>query len=67
MYRTLCALFLMLLATKAFEAIMMCLNMSGNASAYMLFAALLVLFALSYRKQTKYITQRVEAGKDEHR
>jgi len=66
MYRTLCALFLMLLATKAFEAIMMCLNMSGNASAYMLFAALLVLFALSYRKQTKYITQRVEAGKDEH-
>jgi hypothetical protein len=67
MYRTLCALFLMLLATKAFEAIMMCLNMSGNASAYILFAALLVLFALSYRKQTKYITQRVEAGKDEHR
>jgi hypothetical protein len=67
MYRTLCALFLTLLATKAFEAITMCLNMSGNASAYILFAGLLVLFALSYRKQTKYITQRVETGKDEHR
>lgn len=67
MYRTLCALFFMLLATKAFEAMAMFLNMSGNASAYILSVVLLVLFALSYRKQTKYITQRVEAGKDEHR
>lgn len=67
MYRTLCALFLMLLVTKAFEAITMCLNMSGNGSAYIIFALLLALFALSFRKQTKYITQRVEAGKDEHR
>jgi hypothetical protein len=56
-----------ILATKAYEAITMYLNMSGNAPAYILFAVLLVLFALSYRKQTKYITQRVEAGKDEHR
>jgi len=67
MYRTLCALFLVILATKAYEAITMYLNMSGNAPAYILFAVLLVLFALSYRKQTKYITQRVEDGKDEHR
>ncbi len=67
MYRTLCALFLMLLVTKAFEAITMCLNMSSNGSTYILFALLLALFALSFRKQTKFITQRVEAGKDEHR
>ncbi len=67
MYRTLCALFLMLLATKAFESITMCVNMSGKISAYILFVVLLVLFALSYRKQTKYITKRIEAGKDEHR
>lgn len=66
MYRTLCALFLMLLATKIFEMVTMYLNMRGNTSAYILFAVLLVLFALSFRKQTKYITQRVEAGKDEH-
>lgn len=66
MYRTLCALFLVILATKAFEAITICLNMRGSASAYILLAGLLVLFALSYRKQTQYITQRVEAGKDEY-
>jgi hypothetical protein len=56
-----------ILATKAFERVTMCLNMGTETSSYILFAGLLVLFALSYRKQTKYITQRVEAGKDEHR
>jgi len=66
MYRTLCALFLVIFATKAFETVTMCLNMSTQTSAYILFVLLLVLFVFSYRKQTKYITQRVEAGKDEH-
>lgn len=66
MYRTLCALLLVVLATKAFETVAICLNMSTETSAYILFAVLLVTFALSYRKQTKYITQRIEAGKDEH-
>ncbi|MBU2621135.1 MAG: hypothetical protein KKD92_02300 [Proteobacteria bacterium] len=66
MYRTLCALFLVLLAIKPFEIITNWLSINADVKAYILFALLFVLFALSYRKQTKYITQRIEAEKDEH-
>lgn len=67
MYRTLAALFFVLLTIKAFETVTMWLNMNASSAVYILFALLFALFAFSYRKQTKYITQRVEAGKDEHR
>lgn len=67
MYRTLCALFLVILATKAFEAIKLWLNLTSKASIYIIFVVLLVLFAFSYRKQTEYVTRRVKDGDDEHR
>jgi hypothetical protein len=66
MYRTLSALFFLLLAIKPFEAVTKWLNINADTAGYILFALLFVLFALSYRKQTKYITKRVEAGKDEY-
>lgn len=67
MYRTLSALFFVLFVIKPFEIVMQWLNINTDTAAYILFVILFVLFALSYRKQTKYITQRVEAGKDDHR
>jgi len=67
MYRTLSALFVVLLLVKFFEIGMIWLNLNADSAAYILFVILFALFALSYRKQTKYITQRVEAEKDEHR
>jgi len=67
MYRTLSALFFVLLVIKPFEIVMRWFNLNTDIEVYILFVMLFVLFALSYRKQTKYITQRVEAGKDEHR
>jgi hypothetical protein len=66
MYRTLSALFFVLIVIKPFEIVMGWLNLNVDTTAYILFVMLFALFALSYRKQTKYITQRVEAGKDEH-
>lgn len=66
MYRTLCALFLMLLATKAFEAITLWLNLDSKASIYIFFVVLSVLFAFSFRKQTKYIAKRVDEVNNEH-
>jgi succinate-acetate transporter protein len=67
MYRTLSALFFVLLVIKPFEIVMRWFNLNADTAVYILFVILFVLFALSYRKQTKYITQRVEAGKDKHR
>ena len=63
MYRTLCALFIALGALKLFEVVTDWLGMPGAAAPYILFILLFGLFAFSYRKQTKYIRDRVEAGK----
>ena len=66
MYRTLSALFFVLLIIKPCEIVMNWINLNTGMALYILFLMLFILFALSYRKQTKYITQRVEDGKDEH-
>lgn len=59
MYRTLCSLFLLLLAVKIYKIIEIEAGISGDWNTYILITFLLVIFLLSYRKQTKYINKRI--------
>ena len=68
MYRTLCALFFTLVVLTILERLVGAyLRIPAGVSSLVLFGALFVLFALSYRKQTHYVTQRIEAGKTDSR
>ncbi len=62
-YRTLCALFVSLLVLKLYETIEARFPALTEWSAILLIAFLLLLFLLSYRKQTSYITKKIEANK----
>ena len=64
MYRTLCALFFTLVVLTILEGLVgTYLRIPAGVSSLVLFGALFILFALSYRKQTHYVTQRIEAGR----
>jgi len=63
MYRTLTALLLFLMALRGYEAIEACLPTIRKASPFMAVLSLLILFLWSYRKQTSYITKRIEANR----
>lgn len=65
MYRTLCALFLMLGVLKGFEVIALRIGMTPETSMYVLLGVLFLLFAGSYRKQTGFIRRRIELATDE--
>ncbi len=68
MYRTLCALFFTLVVLTILERLVGAyLRIPAGVSSLVLFGALFILFALSYRKQTHYVTQRIEAGKTDSR
>jgi len=62
-YRTLCSTFFLLIALKGYQFIESKSCFLQEWSPAMLVFALLLLFALSYKKQTAYITRRVEANK----
>ena len=59
MYRTFCALFLLLLLVVLFDWITSLLPLLVDGAPYILGAALLVMFLFAYRKQTAYIVGRV--------
>lgn len=61
MYRTLCALFLFVLATVGYEWLEGQLSWLSGATPYLLAIGLLALFLAAYRKQTTYIYQRIRA------
>ncbi len=63
MYRTLCALFVSLGMLKLFEFIADWAGLSAQIARFILLGLLFVLFAAAYRKQTRYIRERIEAGK----
>ena len=65
MYRTLCALFLMLGVLKGFEVLAARMGMTPEVSMYVLVGFLFLLFAVSYRKQTGFIRRRVELATDD--
>lgn len=60
MYRTLSSLFVLLLLLKLYEFIESIFPILKHWNNYILIVLLLVLFLLSYRKQTNYITKRMK-------
>jgi hypothetical protein len=60
MYRTFCSLFLLLSLAKFYETFLLKISFFENNSGIILIVFLLLLFLFSYRKQTNYITKRVE-------
>ena len=66
MYRTLCSLFLLLGALKAYELLEEDFPLLASRSPYILLGLLFALFIFSYRKQTQYITKRIISRKNGH-
>ncbi|MEM9546377.1 MAG: hypothetical protein AAGA77_10400 [Bacteroidota bacterium] len=58
-YRTLIAMFSLLLLTKAFESICANWNCDKQTTITLLIIVLLILFIFSYKKQTGFIVSRV--------
>ncbi|MFA7361113.1 MAG: hypothetical protein WC139_08760 [Candidatus Kapaibacterium sp.] len=61
MYRTMCSLFLLLIIAKLYEAFLAESPIFYEYGLFVFIIALLLLFLFSYRKQTKYITKRVDS------
>ena len=64
MFRTLCSLFLVLALLKLYEKLGTCWPLFEHYRVIALIVLLFVMFAFAYRKQTRYITQRVQAELD---
>ena len=62
MYRTICSLFLILIAIKGFEWLSTKWLFLAESKIEALTVFLLLLFLFSYRKQTNYITKRIDAN-----
>lgn len=63
-YRTLSSVFTLLLIAKCYERISTKFPCLNKFSAIVLMVILLLMFLLSYRKQTDYINKRIEASGD---
>lgn len=61
MYRALFSMFILLLLLKLYELIEFIFPILKYWNTYILVLLLLVLFLLSYRKQTNYITKRIKS------
>ena len=59
-YRTLCALFVALPLWKLFDVLHASLHLENDWWVLVAMLLLALLFAAAYRKQTNYITQRIE-------
>ena len=64
MYRTLCALFLLLLMIVLFDRFAPLLPWLVDGSPYIAGVALLIMFLFAYRKQTAYVVRRVNKAVD---
>lgn len=62
MYRTLCSLFFLISLVKVYEIYLAELSFFKNYGAILFIALLLLFFIFSYRKQTNFITKRVESN-----
>lgn len=63
MYRTFCSLFLSLIFLKIYERLSIIFPIIGRWATEFLVVSMLVLFCFSYRKQTQYITKRIQSNK----
>lgn len=62
MYRTLCSLLLLLVISKGYNSYLSELSFFKNYGSFLIILLLLILFVFAYKKQTKYITKRVESN-----
>lgn len=62
MYRTICSLFLVLLIIKGFDWLSTKWIFLADNKIFCLTLFIFLLFLFSYRKQTNYITKRIEAN-----
>lgn len=63
MYRTFCSLFASLIFLKLYEHLSFTVPILGQWASELIVVGMLTLFCFSYRKQTKYITKRIEYAK----
>lgn len=61
-YRTITALFIILLLVKIYNHIQVRWNIPINITYLIVVIVILVIFLFSYRKQTNYITKRIKAN-----
>jgi len=61
-YRTITALFIILLLLKIYNHFQVLWNIPINITYLIVFVVILVIFLFSYRKQTNYITKRIKAN-----
>lgn len=64
MYRTLIALFVIILITKSYLTISVRFDWDMQVHWIVLLIGLLSMFLFSYRKQTSYISKRIKANQD---
>ncbi|MDD3490244.1 MAG: hypothetical protein PHR62_10220 [Paludibacter sp.] len=62
MYRTICSMLILILFVKCYEIIELRIPILKEYNGIILIGLLFVLFIFSYRKQTNYITKRVESN-----
>ena len=62
MYRTLISAIVLVIGGRVYHELADLLNISKTFSMSLLLIALILLFVLSYRKQTKYVVKRVEVN-----
>lgn len=64
MFRTLCSLFIVLIFLKIYDDGKDILPWSADTSGSIFLLLLLVILLLSYRKQTRYVVQRIKIAKE---
>ena len=65
MFRTFCAMGLLLLFLKLYEYISIKFCFCDTATYILLIVSIIILFLFSYKKQTNYIKERVETQKND--
>lgn len=64
MYRTFVALFTTLLIVRLYEEVESVWPVLQQATPFIAIVVITILFLVSYRKQTSYVTKRIEASKE---
>ena len=62
-FRVLLTMVLLIILSKAFYSFNLnCLNFSANTQQYLLLILIALIYLFAYRKQTNYITKRIDAN-----
>lgn len=65
MYRTICALMISVITVITYDKASISCPFLHTAAPYILIVGLLILYLLSYRKQTAYIVKRIKANNND--